>query len=41
MWMDEETERLNRIMDIPLTDYLKKNNPALYEEILRLKYGDD
>lgn len=37
MYIDEATERENRIMDIPLTDELKKENPKLYDEIVRLR----
>ena len=41
MYIDEATERENMLMDIPLTDELKKNNPDLYERIVRLKYGEE
>ncbi len=41
VYIDEATEKENMIMDIPLTDELKKKNPELYERILKLKYGDD
>lgn len=41
MYVDEATERENMLMDIPLTDELKKKNPDLYERIVRLKYGEE
>lgn len=40
-YIDDATEREMRIMDIPLTDELKEKNPRLYEEILRLRRGED
>lgn len=41
VYIDEETEKENMIMNIPLTEELKKENPKLYERIVRLKYGDE
>lgn len=41
VYIDEETEKENMLMDIPLTDELKKKNPQLYERIKKLKYGDE
>lgn len=40
MYIDEATEKENMLMNIPLTDELKNNNPGLYERIIRLKYGE-
>ena len=41
-FIDEATEREMRIRDIPLSDELKKENPKLYAEILKLRTeGDD
>jgi len=41
MYVDEATERENMLMDIPLTDELKRKNPDLYDRIVRLKYGEE
>lgn len=41
VYIDEATEKENMIMNIPLSDELKKNNPELYERIIKLRYGDE
>lgn len=41
VYVDEATEKENMLMNIPLTDELKKKNPELYERIKKLKYGDE
>ena len=41
MYVDEATERENMLMNVPLTDELKRKNPDLYERIVRLKYGEE
>ena len=41
VYIDEETEKENMLMDIPLTDKLKNKNPKLYERIKKLKYGNE
>lgn len=41
MYVDEATERENMLMDIPLTEELKRKNPDLYDRIVRLKYGEE
>lgn len=41
MYYDEANERENRLMDIPLTEELKRKNPKLYDEIVRLRNLED
>ena len=37
MYIDEETEKEMMLMDIPLTEELKKKNPELYDRIVALR----
>ena len=37
MYIDDATEREMRLRDVPLTDELKRDNPELYDEILKLR----
>ena len=37
MYYNDDNERENRLLDIPLTEELKKTNPEIYDEIVRLR----